>query len=314
MRQLAIFAHEQRYKTSGDSLQAICASARHHIGRLGLHARSARALASYAQRMMAFLDSYSVRAVPIPVKGHGRPPRRKATNVEAALGRMLPADAPGFEAYRQTLSLMDEPCKISERFLKCYSNSKNQARVHAEVQVLHHFDQHDKEFAEDDKYIACSKPACFCCHLYFRHHPGGFVEPHSHHKIYLNWQPPGMKSAKIGKENQLRDILNLMVKDIRKDALDQIIKRAAPRGYHPDSVTGISLSIFAAPELDAIGTTTHDDRESDALADIGNAYSSLESDNATASSSSIALPNMDDDTDEEEGGISLLGVMEALPG
>jgi hypothetical protein len=314
MHQLAIIAHEQRYKTSGDSLQAICASARHHIGRLGLHARSARALASYTHRMMAFLESYSVRAVPIPVKGHGRPPPRKGTNVEAALKRMLPTDAPELEVYRQALSLMDKLFKISERFLNNYSDSKNQTRVHAEVQVLQHFDQHDKEFAEDDKYIACSKPACFCCHLYFRHHPGGFVEPHSHHKIYLNWQPPGMESAKIGKENQLRDILNLMVKDIRKDALDQIIKKAAPRGYHPDSITGISLSIFAAPELDAIATTTHDERESDALADVGNAYSSLESDNATASSSSIALPDLDEDTDEEEGGISLLGVMEALSG
>jgi hypothetical protein len=312
MHQLGTLAHGQRYKTSGDSLQAICASARHHIGRLGLHARSAEAIASYTHRMMALLESYTVRAVPVPVKGNGRPPPRKATSVEAALKRMLPTDAPELEVYRQALSLMDKPFKISERFLNDYSNSKNKTRVHAEVQVLHHFDQHDEEFAEGDKYIACSKPACFCCHLYFRHHPGGFVEPRSHHKISLDWQPPGMESAKTGKKNQLRDILNLMIKDIRKDALGQIIKKAAPRGYHPDSITGISFSISAAPELDTIATTAHDERESDALADVGNEYSSFESDNATASSSSIALPDMDDDTDEEEGGISLLGIMEAL--
>jgi hypothetical protein len=260
--------------------------------------------------MRAFLDSYRVQAVPIPVKGNARPPLRNSTNVEAALKRMLPVNAPELGVYRQALSLMDEPFKISERFKNGYSDSKK-TRVHAEVQVLHHFDQHDEEFAEGDKYIACSKPACFCCHLYFRHHPGGFVEPHSHHRIYLNWQPPVMECAQIGKENQLRDILNLMIKDIRKDALDQIIRKAAPRGYHPDSITGISLSILAAPELDTIGTTTHDERENDALADIGNAYSSFESDNATASSSSIALPDMDDDTDEKEGGVSLLGMMEA---
>jgi hypothetical protein len=310
MRRLATLAHEQRYKTSEDSLPAICASARHNIGRLGLHARSARALASYTHRMMAFLESYSVRAVPIPVKDKGRPPPRKATNVEAALRRMLSTDAPELEECRQALAKMDKMFKISERFLKDYSNSKNKTRVHAEVQVLHHFDQHDEEFAEGDKYIACSKPACFCCHLYFRHHPGGFVEPRSHHKIYLNWQPPGMESTKIGKKNQLRDILNSMVKDIRRDALRQLIKKAAPRGYHPDSLTGVSLSIFAAPELDTISTTAHDEPESDAFADVGDGYSSLESDNATASSSSISLPDIDDDTDEEEGGISLLGIVE----
>jgi hypothetical protein len=314
MRQLATLAHEQRYKTSGDSLQATCASARHHIGRLGLHARSARALASYTQRMMPFLDSYTVQAVPNPMKGNGRPPPRKTTNVEAALKRMLPSDAPELEVYRQALALMDKPFKISERFLQDYSDSKNKTRVHAEVQVLHHFDQYDKEFAGGDKYIACSKPACFCCHLYFRHHPGGFVEPRSHHKVYLNWQPPGMESPKIEQKNQLRDILNLMIKDIRKDALGQIIKKAAPRGCHPDSITGISLSIFPAPQRDTISTTAHDERESDLLSEIGNEYNSLESGNATASasSSSIALPDMDGDTDEEEGGISLLGTVEAF--
>lgn len=307
MRQLATLAHEQRYKTSGDSLQATCASTRHHIGRLGLHARSARALASYTQRMMPFLESYTVQAVPVPVQGKGRPPPRKSTNVEAALKRMLPSDAPNLEGYRQALALMDEPLKISERFLNGYSNPKNKTRVHAEVQLLHHFDQYGEEFAEGDKYIACSKPACFCCHLYFRHHPGGFVEPRSHHKIYLNWQPPGMESARTGQGNQLRDILDLMIRDIRKDALGQIIEKAAPRGYHPDSITGISPSIFVAPERDTISTTAHDGCEGDLLAEVGNEYTSQESDNATASSSSIPLPDMDDDTDEEAGGISLLG-------
>jgi hypothetical protein len=312
MRQLKALAHEQRYKASGDSLQAKCMSVRHQIGRLGLHARSARALASYTHRMMDmdFLEFYSVQAVPIPVKINGRPSPRKSTNVEAALKRMLPANAPELEACRQALALMDEPLQISERFLNDYSNSRNNTTIHAEVQVLHHFDEHDEKFAGGDKYIACSKPACFCCHLYFRHHPGGFVEPRSHHKIYLTWQPPGMGSATIGKKNQLRDILNLMIADIRRDALGQITNRAAPRGYHPDSITGISLSIFPTPELDTISTAAHDERESDALSDFGSEYSSLESDNATASSSSIALPNMDDDTDEEEGGISLFGMAE----
>jgi hypothetical protein len=312
MRQLADFAHEQRYKTSEDSLQATCMSARHHIGRLGLHARSARALASYTPRMMHFLESYRIQSVPVPIEGNGRPPLRKSTNVEAALKRMLPPGAPELELYREALAQMDKPFKISERFLSSY-NLKNKTRVHAEVQVLHHFDQHDEEFADGDKYIACSKPACFCCHLYFRHHPGRFVEPHSHHKIYLNWQPPGMKSAKTGEENQLKDILDHMIEDIRKDALGQIIKKAAPRGFHPDSITGVSLSVLAAPELDTISVAAHDERENDAFAEVSSESSYLESDDATALSATIAQLDMDDGTDEEvEGGISLLGVDEAF--
>jgi hypothetical protein len=136
--------------------------------------------------MIAFLESYSVQAVPIPAKGNGRPPPQKSTNVEAALRQMLPIEAPELNVYRQALALIDEPLKISERFINDYRDSKNKTRVHAEVQILHYFNQHDEEFAESNKYVACSKPACFCCHLYFRHHPGRFVEPRSHYKIYLN--------------------------------------------------------------------------------------------------------------------------------
>ncbi|KAH7096057.1 hypothetical protein FB567DRAFT_48376 [Paraphoma chrysanthemicola] len=312
MRQLATLADEQRYKASGDSLQATCASVRHLIGRLGLHARSARALASFMHRMMPIMESYSVRAVHIPVEGKGRPAPRKATNLDGALNRMLPQDTPDREVYQPALARLDKLFNISERFLSDYSDSKHRTRVHAEVQVLHHFDEHDEEFAGGDKYIACSKPACFCCRLYFRHHPGGFLEPHSHQKIYLNWQPPLMKSARPGKEHQLRDILNLMTKDIRKDALDQLRKQAAPRGYHPDSITGISLSTLAMPGLDAISIAAHDEREKDALVDADSEYSSLESDDATASSSSTSLLDMDSDTDDEEGGITLLGLDQAL--
>jgi hypothetical protein len=102
-----------------------------------------------------------------------------------------------------------------------------------------------------------------------------------------------------------------MIKDIRKDALSQIIRKAAPRGYHPDSITGISLSTLAAPELDATSIVAHDERENDALAENDSQHSSFEQNNATTFTG-IASPDMDGDTDEDEGGISLLGIKEAL--
>ena len=41
----------------------------------------------------------------------------------------------------------------------------------------------------EDKYIACSKPACYYCHLYIRHHPLQVVVPETYRKVYLNWGP-----------------------------------------------------------------------------------------------------------------------------
>ena len=261
---------------------------------------------------MNVLESCSVQAVPVPIQGNGRPPPRKLTTVEGALKRMLPPGAPKLEEYKRALAQMDEPFKISERFLDGYSNAKNKTRVHAEVQVLDHFSRHNEQFAEGDKYIACSKPACFCCQLYFRHHPSGFVEPHSHHKIYLNWQPPGLsKGAKTGMEPQLKNILNLMIKDIRQDALRQIIDKAGPRSIYPDSVTGISISVLAAPDLDAISTTVDVEEAVDAFVDFSINHSSFGPDSTAASSPSEIFPSIDSDTDEEEGGVALLG-MEGL--
>jgi hypothetical protein len=99
------------------------------------------------------------------------------------------------------------------------------------------------KFAADDPFVACSKPACFCCLLYFWHHPGHFVEPDSHNKIYLNWRPPGFRilTGVMGPTHQ-RDILNGMNKDIRREALRQIYEKTAPQAWHPDSLTGITQS------------------------------------------------------------------------
>ena len=305
---LAELAYDPPYGISFDSLQAICATARHYIGRLGHHARSARALASHTPKVMVFLESYSVQAIPIPPRlSIGRPPVREATTVEGALGRMLPANSPDLELYQQALAHLCRLFDISERFREDYAEANKLTRVHAEVQVLHHFHQNNKEFANRDKYIACSKPACFCCLLYFRHHPGGFVEPDSHHQIYLAWQPPGVPdSAGPREEQQFRDILDLMIQDIRKDALRQILNRVGPMNVHPDSTTGISVSQFGTREVDAASIMADEEEYTDVVANDGSDYGGIESDDATASSSSTIRLDVDSDTDDEEGGISLI--------
>jgi hypothetical protein len=80
------------------------------------------------------------------------------------------------------------------RFLKLFNSYKVYAistpskfvLPPAEIQVLEHFFANKFSFVGIDPFIACSKPACSCCLLYFRNHPGHFVEPALHHKIYLS--------------------------------------------------------------------------------------------------------------------------------
>ncbi|KAF2789679.1 hypothetical protein K505DRAFT_252814 [Melanomma pulvis-pyrius CBS 109.77] len=207
-------------------------------------------------------------------------------------------------------------------------------RVHAEIQVLEQFYGSKLSFAGDDPFIACSKPACFCCLLYFRYHPGHFVEPTSHLKIYLNWRPPDINDEYdiVGQERQ-RDIVNSMTRDVRKEALRQIAEKSEPQAWHPDSLTGITesalheqghgplreiwetLPVVVDPmELPAgsegPSTTTEFDSSSPMLHDVDVVDLSTDSGhrNGYEESPQESQPicySFEDDSEEEEGGVLL---------
>lgn len=117
-------------------------------------------------------------------------------------------------------------------------------KVRAEIHVLEHFHGQSLKFASNDRNVACSKPACYCCHLYFRNHPERPSEPGTHRKIWLNWSPP--RSAYDSDEPEgirQRDILNKMLEVIRADALRDIENQEQNMGWHADSHTGITESV-----------------------------------------------------------------------
>ncbi|EQK99734.1 hypothetical protein OCS_04550 [Ophiocordyceps sinensis CO18] len=114
-------------------------------------------------------------------------------------------------------------------------------RVHAEVQLLDHFHAHRLSFAADDRYIACSKPACFCCRLYFRHHPARCVEPDSHGNLHLNWGLARLRDgARDARWAEQRAVLDNMNDDIRDVVFMAVL--AGPRPARPDSLSGITRS------------------------------------------------------------------------
>jgi hypothetical protein len=242
MSTLARLSAETSYKGNRGSIRSDFGMVRHYIGRLGHHFRAADILVSCAPRLMDLLHDFEVRPVPVLAKST-MPPPDDLTKADKILTRMLPANSTELEHYQQSFADMNSRFQVFKRFMENYAQQGKNSCVHAEVQVLEHFYAHKMDFAGDDPYIACSKPACFCCLLYFRHHPGHFVEPISHNKIYLNWRPPDF-STLIGiiSPNHLRDILNAMNQEIRKEALQQVHRQTAPKAWHPDSITGVTES------------------------------------------------------------------------
>jgi hypothetical protein len=258
MKQLGVLSARPRYRTTAESVQAEFYKLRHYLGRIGHHFRAAKALVLIAPKLQFILDEFEVKSTGTPSKPTETPQLDRKTTLDRMIVRMLPEHSPELQLYQQALAEMNSKYQLEDRFLKSWRDPNFRPRVHAEIMVLEHFYDLNLTFADFDRYIACSKPACYCCSLYIRHHPGNFVEPATHNNVWLNWKPPDPKPECTVSERIQRDILNLMTRDVRRAALDQIMRRHAPYAKRPDSVTGITQTTRNAMEgpeelLDSLG-------------------------------------------------------------
>ncbi|KAI1634249.1 hypothetical protein F4809DRAFT_652023 [Biscogniauxia mediterranea] len=231
---------------------------RHYLGRLAHHVRAPKQVLEDAPELDRLFDEYHVYPV-APKPSNPRPLIDRKTTLSSMLVRMLPTGDPRLPGYQESLDALDKKLGILNRVHDRYTNKNFKPIVHAEILVLEHFYQGQRTFVDNDKYIGCSKPACYCCHLYFRHHPSRPVEPESHQNVYPNWGVPALDG---GTEDPRwipqRDLLIKILEPIRLDALDQISRRANPCKRHADSMTGITMSTLALsldPGAASIGET-----------------------------------------------------------
>lgn len=152
----------------------------------------------------------------------GRPELARDTHRNSIMGRMLPSGSMERQ-HKEAATFMDQHFNIEARLKEEYASKNFKPRVHAEIQVLEHFWK-DRRFFDDDRYIGCSKPPCYCCHLYMQHHPAKCVVPQTSRKIYNTWGLAALDSQDQGYKHQ-KDILNEMAKSIRRDALDRILSK-----------------------------------------------------------------------------------------
>jgi OTT_1508-like deaminase len=218
---------------------------RHYIGRLGSHMKAARTLVAAAMKFPTFFDGFEIECLPSPKPAERPPPMDDLTTLDGIAVRMLPKDDKDVLFYQKELQDMDSKFQIYQRLVEEYEKSTFLPRVHAELILLEHFYMHKYDFVDGDKYISCSKPACYCCYHYICAHPGNFVRPASHNKVYLNWRPPDVIDDDAGGSaaNHQRDIMNDMLKMIRKDVLAQIKdQRGRRHRAQHDSTTGITVT------------------------------------------------------------------------
>ncbi|KAI1798779.1 hypothetical protein F4811DRAFT_162683 [Daldinia bambusicola] len=271
----------------------------HWLGRLAHHVRAPKEVIEDSVELDHLFDSHQVCLVKSPPSSP-RPQADSLTGLDGILKRMLPANDLQLKEYTEALGSLDRKFQIAKRVRDEYENKNFQPRIHAEIQILEHFYTNQLRYVGNDSYIGCSKPACYCCHLYFRHHQARPVEPESHQKIYLNWGVPELTNgSKDPGYIAQRDLMNKMLETIRKDALAQIIQKAGPLKWHPDSLTGITISTRALPaNMVQLGESSLSRQQTNSSYDsvISEDISAAESQSRTIEeSSSPSLDSLDND-------------------
>lgn len=208
--------------------------AHHNIGRLAHHIRVPTRLVGCASEVEdLLLNPFSVQAIRVatcaPCKLLSSAHSKGRGLLEGIAIRMCNKDDEALLAELTTgLQYFDQKRNLEsivrQKYAELTESAAKAPRVHAEVQILEHFHANKLDWADGgDRYIGCSKPACFCCHLYFRHHPLRPVVPDCHNKVYLKWGPPVLAGGKSDPGYiEHRDVLNRFISDVRKDAIDQI--------------------------------------------------------------------------------------------
>ncbi|KAI2866544.1 hypothetical protein CBS63078_10774 [Aspergillus niger] len=275
----------------------------HYLGRLADHIRAPSQLVEDACHLSHILDSHQVVAIPC-VSSVPRPVPDNLTTLDGVLNRMLKKDDPEKLQIKNLLLFMNfrSQCRTFQDFLVQYD--KCTAQVHAEVQALDHFFRQNLSFVGNDRYIACSKPACLCCELYFKHHPARIIVPESHSKVWVNWSPQLVTNpTRRDPDYDLQvKVLNEMTNELRRAVIAQIFDQSSPSPWHPDSQTAISNDRWSCIDLEELRGNTFR---------YSSANGSLKMEAAKHSTAKVLEANKlrtyvsDEDSDADCGGVSL---------
>ncbi|KAM0714506.1 hypothetical protein Q7P37_009800 [Cladosporium fusiforme] len=188
-------AYDFRYSSLYESLKALIGSrpsdvlsrARHLMARLGHWQKTSMSTVACAPEFLTIIRSAVVRSV--------QPPRYQKIRLQLDedLQDLILRVFPNFKGSPMCDALL-ERIQRADSLIKWFrsANTKTKAKIkpHAEVVMLEYFHMKDMQFINDDKYIACSKPSCYCCALYFRIHPIDAQRRPCHGNVWVKWTLP----------------------------------------------------------------------------------------------------------------------------
>ncbi|PLB36140.1 nucleic acid/nucleotide deaminase domain-containing protein [Aspergillus candidus] len=221
------------------------------LGKLGKHVVMCKRLVEATIVLRTeFVRGLAVKTVP-GSRERPIPLVRRKCNVKGIATRSFrsPADRARFIARLEKIYTADD---LNRRLDHQYGQSKT--FVHAELLLFNHLDTIGGDYLDNsDKYVGCSKPACYLCYLYICSHPSGYARPPSHQKLYLRWRLPDIKQAQPRAAilfQQQKDVLEKMITTVRSDLNNEVASRVGRRKSEVDSTHAETSSLFDLKTLD----------------------------------------------------------------
>jgi hypothetical protein len=170
---------------------------RHLIGRLQHTMKAIVFLIKARDRLLVFdrpfriQREHSPQAIALPLQVH-------EMNFARIAGKLIEdlADPVQRHVCQAGLKNLDREFGLLDYRLAKRTAKVWKLKVHAELILFNKIRTTNFEFAYNDRYIGCSKPACYCCSMYMEAQPGK-CEFYGHHGVaYLAWQaPPQLNQA-----------------------------------------------------------------------------------------------------------------------
>lgn len=117
-------------------------------------------------------------------------------------------------------------------------------RVHAELQIADKFSRSKFKLAGDDKYIGCSKPACYFCYNWLSCHKDFYVQPATHHNIIPGCRAPDGDLNQVG-ANIVLETCSKISRRIGQDIVESLKQDEQPRHqYMSTEAPSQATSVF----------------------------------------------------------------------
>lgn len=171
----------------GDGASDLFPPARHLVARLGHWEKTSISLVVHAPQFLSIIRDAVVRSV--------QPPKNEkiCLQLDQDLRNLILRVFPNLKESSMCdalLERMQRADSLISWFRSANTRKKLKTRPHAEVIMLEYFYLKDLTFVNNDRYIACSKPSCYCCALYFRKHYLQTQMRPCHGNIWVKWTVP----------------------------------------------------------------------------------------------------------------------------